>query len=184
MLHQTFRGTTVLLRPLAPDDLDTVVNLFRATPNYFASIGYGRELPSKLGLQRELSEAARSDGRAFFAIVRSSDRALVGMADVQIEATMSDTSSIALLLIGGPFQKHGYGSEAADLLEQALCAAQTVEFIMAGVAESSALGQRFWQRRGYEYSGSTTHDPASSRSTVWMAKRCRPAAAAPAAEQA
>ena len=172
MLDQTYHGPRVQLRPLRSDDLDVVVNLYRATPNYFAAIGYGRELPSKLSLQRDLSAAQRADGRALFAITRLDDHTLIGIADVQLEATMSDTGTIALLLIGGPYQQHGFGSEAADLLEQVLCAAQSVSFIMAGVAESSAIGQRFWRSRGYEYSGSTSHDPQTSRTTVWMAKRC------------
>ncbi len=171
-MEQTYIGKRVLLRPLEDDDLDTVVRLYRSTPNYFAAIGYGREPASKLELQRDFMDAEASDGRTLYAIVRSEDRALIGMADVQVEAMMSATATIALLLIGGPYQQQGYGSDAADLLEQALCSTPNVEFIMAGVAASSLLGQRFWQSRGFLYSGSTSHDPLTSRTTVWLAKRC------------
>ncbi|PLS78230.1 MAG: hypothetical protein CYG59_19625 [Chloroflexi bacterium] len=171
-MEQMFTGPSVELRPLEDDDLDVVVSLYRSTPNYFAAIGYGREQASKLGLQREFEAAQQTDGRTLYAILRREGQTLIGMADVQIEATMSDTATIALLLIGGPYQQQGYGSEAADLLEQALCTTPGVEFMMAGVAESSEVGQRFWQSRGFQYSGSTTHDPVTSRSTVWLAKRC------------
>jgi ribosomal protein S18 acetylase RimI-like enzyme len=125
-------------------------------------------------LQRDFIEAQRTDGRTLFAIVRRHDHLLVGVADVQLEATMSGTATIELLLIAGPYQQHGYGSEAADILERMLCVNPNIELVLAGVAEASTLGQRFWQRRGYEYSGSTTHDPVTSRSTVWLAKRCHP----------
>ena len=181
-MEQTFTGSLVELRPLEDDDLDAVVSLYRSTPNYFAAIGYGREQASKLGLQREFLAAQQTDGRTLYAIVRREGHTLIGMADVQIEATMSDTATIALLLIGGPYQQQGYGSEAADLLEQALCTTPEVEFVMAGVAESSEVGQRFWQSGGYQYSGATTHDPLTSRSTVWLAKRC--ALSAPTDDQA
>ena len=171
-MEQVYTGQSVQLRPLEDDDLDAVVSLYRSTPNYFAAIGYGREQASTLGLQHEFLAAQQTDGRTLFAILRRDEPTLIGMADVQIEATMSDTATIAMLLIGGPYQQQGYGSEAAELLEQALCTTPGVEFVMAGVAEASELGQRFWQSRGYQYSGSTTHDPLTSRSTVWLAKRC------------
>lgn len=165
-------GSQVQLRPLEDDDLDAVISLYRSTPNYFAAIGFGREAVSKLALQRDFTEAQRTDGRTLYAIVRRHDHLLVGVADVQLEATMSGSATIELLLIGGPYQQHGYGSEAADMIERELCAAPNIELVLAGVAETSTLGQRFWQSRGYEYSGSTTHDPVTSRSTVWLAKRC------------
>lgn len=168
-------GQLVTLRPLTDDDLDVVLNLYRSTPNYFAAIGYGREPISKMQLQRDFQAAQGSAGRTLWAILRLPDHLLVGIADVELEAPMSDTATIGLLLIGGPFQQHGYGSAAADLLERMLFAQPEVEFVSAGVAESSQIGQRFWQRRGYAYSGSTTHDPQSSRTTVWLAKR-RPVA--------
>jgi ribosomal protein S18 acetylase RimI-like enzyme len=164
-------GRQVCLRPLEDDDLDAVVRLYRSTPNYFAAIGYGRESVGKLQLQDELADAQRRDGRMLFAIQRCSDQALVGVADVDVEATMSGTATITLLLIGGPYQRQGYGSEAADLIEQALFAEPEVEFVLAGVAESSELGLRFWQRRGYQYGGTTTHDPETERTTVWLAKK-------------
>jgi len=170
-MQREYVGRLVRLRELEDDDLDAVVVLYRSTPNYFAAIGYGREPASKLQLQTEFMEAQRTDGRTLFAVVRCADDTLIGMADVQLEATMSDTATIALLLIAGPYQKQGYGSDVADMLEQVLFAEPEVEFILAGVAESSVLGQRFWQRRGYQYSGTTTHDPLTSRTTVWLAKK-------------
>ncbi|HEX6289712.1 MAG TPA: GNAT family N-acetyltransferase [Herpetosiphonaceae bacterium] len=175
-MQQEYVGQLVRLRPLEDDDLDAVMSLYRSTTNYWAAIGYGREPVSKLQLQSDFLDAQRTEGRVLFAIVRCEDNALIGVADVQLEAIMSDTATIALLLVGGQYQQHGYGSEAADLLERALFAQPEIEFIMAGVAETSELGQRFWLRRGYHYSGSTTHDPQSSRTTIWLAKK-RPATA-------
>ncbi len=172
---QEYRGQLVCLRPLTDDDLDTVVHLYRMTPNYFYQIGYGREPISKLQLQDELAAAEGTEGRRLFAIERCHDRTLVGVADVYVEATMSDTATIGLLLIGGPYQGQGFGSETADLLEQMLFAEPEIEYIMAGVADGSDLGLRFWQRRGYQYGGVTTHDPETERVTVWLAKK-RPAA--------
>lgn len=165
-------GSQIQLRPLENDDLDSVVSLYRATPNYFTAIGFGGEPVSKLALQRDFMEAQRTGSRMLYAVVRRDDHVLVGVADIQLEATVSGTATIELLLIGGPYQQRGYGSEAADILERELCATPNIELVQAGVAETSKLGQRFWQSRGYEYSGSTTHDPITSRSTVWLAKRC------------
>jgi RimJ/RimL family protein N-acetyltransferase len=170
-MQQEYVGQLVRLRPLEDDDLDAVLSLYRSTANYWSGIGYGREPISKLQLQSDFLDAQRTDGRRLFAIIRCQDNALIGVADVQLEATMSDTATIALLLIGGPYQQHGFGSEAADLLEQALFGEPEIEFITAGVAETSDLGQRFWLRRGYQYSGSTTHDPLTSRTTIWLAKK-------------
>ncbi len=163
-------GPSIRLRPLEDDDLDTVVGLIRSTPNYYATTGFGRQTSSKLQLQSEFFEVQDSDDRALYAIERHADRMLLGFADVRLEATMSDTATIAFLVIGGPYQHQGYGSEAADLLEQALFGEPEVDFVMAGVSDSSVVGKRFWRGRGYEYSGSTSHDPQSSRATLWLAK--------------
>jgi RimJ/RimL family protein N-acetyltransferase len=105
------------------------------------------------------------------AIERTDDHTIVGIADVEREGTMSDAATITLLVIGGPHQGQGYGSEAADLLEAALFADGNVDLIMAGVDEASELGMRFWQARGYNPSGLTTHDPETSRITMWLAKQ-------------
>lgn len=170
-MEQQYVGQSIRLRPLEDDDLDAVVQLGRSTTNYYATTGFGREPLNKLQLLHDFNEAQSTDGRMLYAIERRADNALVGFADVQLEATMSDTATISMLLIGGPYQQQGYGSEAASLLEQALFAEPDVEFIMAGVAESSTVGQRFWQQRGYQFSGSTTHDPDSSGTTLWLARR-------------
>ncbi len=170
-MEREYVGRSLRLRPLETHDLDTVVRLYRSTLNYWDAIGYGRKPVSKLQLENELRDAQQTEDRLLLGIERLADHALIGVADVRIEATMSDTATIALLLIGGPYQQQGYGSEASDLLEQALFAEPEVEFIMAGVAEGSQIGQRFWLRRGYQYSGSTTHDPQTERTTTWLAKR-------------
>lgn len=170
-MEQQYVGQLVRLRPLEDDDLDAVVQLGRSTTNYYATTGFGREPLNKLQLLHEFNEAQNTEGRMLYAIERCSDNMLIGFADVQLEATMSDTATITLLLIGGPYQQQGYGSEAARLLEQALFAEPDVEFIMAGVAESSEVGRRFWHGRGYQFSGTTTHDPDSSRTTLWLARR-------------
>lgn len=169
-MHSEHLGTSLRLRQLEDDDLDAVVRLVRSTPNYYAAEGFGQHVSSKLQLQREFVEVENSPDRKLFAIERRADQTLLGFADVQLESTMSDTATIAFLVIGGPYQQQGYGSEAADLLERALFADPEVEFVLAGVSDSSVVGQRFWQRRGYEFSGSTTHDPQSSRATLWLAK--------------
>lgn len=180
-MNHEYVGQTVRLRPLRDDDLDTVVRLYRSTPNYYATTGFGREPNNKLTLQRELMEMQRTDERVLYAIERRADHVLIGFADVQLESMMSDAATIVLLVIGGPYQHQGYGSDAADLLEQALFSEPDVDFIMAGVAEPSAVGVRFWQKRGYEFSGLTTHDPQTSQTTLWLAKPRTRAAATTAA---
>ncbi len=170
-MKQTYTGSSVCLRPLQDDDLDAVVALFRATPNYTAALNYGQATLTKLRLQTDIDDARQHPSRTLFAIERCAAHTLVGIADVEREGTMSDAATITLLLIGGPHQGQGYGSEAADLLEAALFADPNVDLIMAGVDEASELGMRFWQARGYEPSGLTTHDPETSRITVWLAKQ-------------
>jgi RimJ/RimL family protein N-acetyltransferase len=170
-MEQTYTGRATCLRPLEDDDLDTIAALYRATPNYSAALSYGQAALTTLRLQTDLDDAREHDSRYLFAVERCADGPVIGMADVQLESTMSNAATIALLLIGGPYQGQGYGSEAADLLETALFAEPGVDLIMAGVDEASELGIRFWQGRGYSMSGLTTHDPATSRRTVWLAKK-------------
>lgn len=173
-MKQMDTGSSVCLRPLEDDDLDAVVALFRATPNYTAALNYGHATLTTLRLQTDLDDARQRSSRTLFAIERCTDHTLVGVADVEREDTMSDAATITLLLIGGPHQGQGYGSEAANLLEVALFADPNVDLIMAGVDEASELGMHFWQARGYDPSGLTTHDPETSRIMVWLAKQ-RPA---------
>lgn len=168
-MQQRYAGRIACLRPLEDDDVDTIAALYRATPNYRMALPSAPI--SALHLHAELDRSRKEDGRYLFAIERCDDNTVVGLADVQLEATMSDAATIAMLVIGGQYQQHGYGSEAAQLLETALFSDPTVDLILAGVDEASKLGIRFWQKRGYDFSGMTTHDPHTSRPMVWLAKK-------------
>lgn len=179
-MQQRFTGRSVCLRPLEDDDLDTMAALYRVTPNYTPALSYGQAAITTLRLQTDLDDARTRPSRILFAVERCADGTLVGIADVEGESTMSNAATIALLLIGGPYQGQSYGSEAADLIEAALFADPNVDLLLAGVDEGSALGMRFWQGRGYAPSGLTTHVPETSRSTVWLAKQ-RPSALGAAA---
>ena len=170
-MEQSYTGRIACLRPLEDDDLDLIASLYRSTPNYRTALPFGHASISTLRLRAELDDAQQRDSRFLFAIERCSDHAVIGMADVELESTMSEAATISLLLIGGPYQGQGYGNDAAELLETALFSDPTVDLILAGVDEASKQGIRFWQKRGYTFSGRTTHDPATSRTTVWLAKR-------------
>ena len=68
-----------------------------------------------------------------------------------------ETGWIALLIIRRPFQRRGYGTEAASLLEQYIYSHATVKRIGLGVIVQNTPAQKFWEGCGY-VRDKRTHD--------------------------
>lgn len=73
---------------------------------------------------------------------------LIGVAETAL-VPPSATGWIALLLIQRAYQRRGYGSEAASLLEQHLFAQPQVTRIGLAVLTQNEPGLDFWEGRGY-----------------------------------
>jgi RimJ/RimL family protein N-acetyltransferase len=76
------------------------------------------------------------------------DGTLVGAAETALVPPPS-TAWIALLIIRQEVQRHGYGTEAADLLEAHLLAQPGIAHIGLGVLAHNTPALAFWERRGY-----------------------------------
>ena len=73
---------------------------------------------------------------------------LVGVAKTTLLAT-PDTVWIDLLVIRRTFQGHGYGAEAADMLEAYLFSSPKIRQIALAVMVQNTPAITFWEKRGY-----------------------------------
>lgn len=74
--------------------------------------------------------------------------ALVGVAKTAVLPSR-DTAWIDLLIIGQAFQGHGYGREAATLLETHLLSDTEIRQIALAVLLQNVPAMAFWEKRGY-----------------------------------
>jgi RimJ/RimL family protein N-acetyltransferase len=78
--------------------------------------------------------------------------ALVGVAKTALLASPG-TAWIDLLVIRQAFQGHGYGSEAASLLETHLFSSAGIRQIALAVLVQNTPAMAFWEKRGYARGG-------------------------------
>ncbi len=110
-------------------------------------------------VRADMEETLRLPGGAVWRMVDHND-ALVGVAATAL-VPQPDTGWIALLLIRREFQRRGYGSEAAALLETYLFSDPQITRIGLAVLTQNAPGLAFWEGRGYERDSARRDDPGN-----------------------
>ncbi len=95
----------------------------------------------------DMEETLKLPGGTVWRIADHQDM-LVGVAATAL-VPQPDTGWIALLLIRREYQRRGYGSEAAALLEKYLFSDPQVTRIGLAVLTQNVPGLAFWEGRGY-----------------------------------
>jgi GNAT superfamily N-acetyltransferase len=158
-------GTDIELRALPESDLAPLLEIYRGTPGYFAGIG---DDAVRLGLAdvREQWRAARErSGGHMLGVYRPASGPLIGVADVRLGAPRPDAAAV-WLLIGGAFQRQGYGQECMALLEQWLITEMGASSLCAAVG-SNEEALNFLALQGFQLTDEPAEPPVGAGRAVW-----------------
>jgi len=148
------------MRALGAGDYPAAAEIYRQTPRFIVELN-GRPAES---INREMVEedAARAanHGATFAGLFLRESGQMIGVVDYVPGGYRGRPSQawIALLLIGGPFQRQGYGTEAYRLVEEAIFADPDAQTIGLGVLVNNGPALGFWAAMGFQRAGSTVPD--------------------------
>jgi RimJ/RimL family protein N-acetyltransferase len=148
------------MRPLKANNYPAVVELYRQTPRFIVELN-GRPAESiNLEMVEEDAAQAANHGATFVGLFLRESGQMIGVADFVPGGYRGQPSQawIALLLIGGPFQRQGYGTEAYRLVEEAIFADPNAQTIGLGVLVNNGPALGFWAAMGFQRAGSTVAD--------------------------
>jgi len=139
-------GNRLLIKDVGINDAETLLPVFNSDEQFNIWSGIGPTM-SLEALQAELQETlALPEGTVWQ--IRNQTGTLVGVAETAL-LHPSHGAWIALLLIARDFQGHGYGSEAATLLERHFFSSPEITQIGLAVLVKNTPALAFWEKRGY-----------------------------------
>jgi RimJ/RimL family protein N-acetyltransferase len=165
----------LFIRDLTPPDYAAALLVYRKATDFMERLsGYAPEALNLALVEQEAAEA-REHGARYAGIFRRTDSALLGLAIVQPHGYKGDKASawIALLLLGEPHQRQGYGRDAYRLLEKEIFADPAVRRIKLGVLIHNEGALHFWHRVGFRRQGGVAR---SDGHEVYILVKGRPSA--------
>ena len=147
-------GKHLLLKAVGINDAETLLPAFNGDEQFNLWSGIGPTL-SLEAVHAEVQETlALPEGTVWQ--INDERATLIGVAETAL-LNPQHGAWIALLLIKRDFQRRGYGSEAATLLEKHFFASPEVTQIGLAVLVKNTPALAFWEKRGC-IRGKRTHD--------------------------
>ncbi len=147
-------GKRMILKEVCVDDAQKLLPVFNSDEQFNRWSGLQSSM-SLEAIRAEIGEALTYPDGATWQIENETGMR-VGVAETTL-LHPPHGGYIALLLIHRDFQRRGYGSEAASLLEDYFFSSPEVTHIGLGVLVANTPAQVFWEKRGY-VRGKQTHD--------------------------
>ncbi len=151
------RSARLEMRDLTPQDYPAALLVYRQAPDFMVCLSGCAPEALTLALVAQEAAEAGAHGARYAGLFRRTDETLIGLAVFEPCGYRGEraTAWIALLLLAEPYQRQGYGTEAARLLEEAIFADAKVRRIRLGVLVNNQGALRFWRRVGYRRRGGT-----------------------------
>lgn len=133
--------------PIANDDLDAVLEVYRQCEDFLA---LGPVATASMDMVRRDIEISREQGGIFCGIYRL-DRTMIGVVDYVPRNFEADPQSafLSLLMIAAPFRKSGIGAAVVTAIEVEVRKDAQIRTILSGVQVNNPQAVRFWKRHGY-----------------------------------
>ncbi len=148
-------GKKLDIAPLEPGEYAEAAAVYRESRRFRVDISsYPPESPGPELVAKEAADA-REHGALFCGLRLKKSRQMVGVAVYEPSNYRGDPACawIALLMIAEPCQGRGYGTEAAQHIEDAIFSAPGVQAIKLGVLSNNPAALAFWRRMGYREAG-------------------------------
>jgi RimJ/RimL family protein N-acetyltransferase len=147
MIDQQLHGQRLLLTSVNQSATVELLPAFNGD-QAFSRLSGSEEVMTEAAAQAEVMETLGMPGGAVWKITNTIGE-LIGVAETAF-VPPPHTAWIAFFLIRKAYQRQGYGTEAADLLERFLFAEPEVTSIGLGVLVENVAGTTFWKNRAYE----------------------------------
>jgi ribosomal protein S18 acetylase RimI-like enzyme len=156
-------GRQFEIRPVAPGDLDAVLEVYRQCQDFLA---LGPVPAASMDMVLKDIETSRGCGGLFCGI-RTAGGAMAGIVDYVPGGFEGDpgTAHLSLLMISAPYRKQGIGRAVVGAVEAEIGCDPRVRQILTDVQANNPDALRFWQGLGYRI----VHGPAlmPDRTTVY-----------------
>ena len=141
------RGHSLEIRPVTPDDLDAVLDVYRQCEDFLA---LGPVPAASMEMVLRDIETSRREGGLFCGVFEVDNR-VVGVVDFVPCGFEGDPhfAFLSLLMIAAPYRHQGIGEAVVTLIEDEIRRDPWVTAILAGVQVNNPQAVRFWQRKGY-----------------------------------
>jgi ribosomal protein S18 acetylase RimI-like enzyme len=142
-----FKDTPLLIRPVAPADLDAILEVYRQCEDFLALGPVATASMPMVLADLQLSQ----DQNGIFCGIFSTDGAMIGVLDYVPHDYHGDPAAayLSLLMIAAPHRSRGIGEAVVRAFEAQVTQAGRVNVIHAGVQVNNPNAMRFWQRMGY-----------------------------------
>ncbi len=139
-------GNRLLIKDVGINDAETLLPVFNNDEQFNTWSGLGPTI-SLEAIHTELQETlALPEGTVWQ--IRNETGTLIGVAETAL-LHPQHSAWIALVLIKRDFQGHGYGSEAATLLEEHFFSSPEVTQIGLAVLVKNTPALNLWEKRDY-----------------------------------
>lgn len=145
-MPETLQGARVTMTTASVDDATDLIPAYNGDPDFNLLNGGTAELTLE-AVRADLIEAHALPGGTVWRIADAGGEVL-GVATTAL-IPPPHSAWIALLIIRQPFQRQGYGTEVAELLEQRFFARPAIVHIGLAVQEENTRALAFWEKRGY-----------------------------------
>jgi ribosomal protein S18 acetylase RimI-like enzyme len=142
-----FHDTSLEIRTITSDDLDTVLAVYRQCEDFLALCPVPVASMEMVLKDIEISQG----GGGLFCGIFTSAGEMIGVIDYVPANYEGDPSHayLSLLMLAAPWRNMGIGRQVVDIIENEIMKDPRVTAILAGVQVNNPLAVKFWQRQGY-----------------------------------
>jgi ribosomal protein S18 acetylase RimI-like enzyme len=143
----TIPNDSLEIRPIAQNELDTVLEVYRQCEDFLA---LGPVPTASMEMVLKDIEISKEEGGIFCGIYRAGGT-MIGVLDYVPSNYNGDLHAayLSLLMMAAPFRRKGMGKAVVDAIENEITKDPQVSTILAGVQVNNPQAIQFWQRNGY-----------------------------------
>jgi ribosomal protein S18 acetylase RimI-like enzyme len=147
MITVTTRDRTLEIHPIAHEDLDAVLEVYRQCEDFLA---LGPVAAASMDMVLKDLEISEDEGGIFCGIYTAGQK-MIGVIDYVPNHYQGHPQAafLSLLMIASPYRDHGIGKAVVDAIENEIRKDRQVAVIFSGVQVNNPQAIRFWQRNGY-----------------------------------
>ncbi|CAN5422648.1 hypothetical protein BH10CHL1_BH10CHL1_48030 [soil metagenome] len=152
---------TISLLPLSLEHHTAALQqVYRATPGYWQL--YGLPGSPEDQAERDLRTATETVGRYLLGIVRrlneedpTAGAELIGLVDFRLDWPEPATVYIGMVMVAAPYQRHGIGRQAWQLLQPWLATTAQMTKVRLGVEQFNPHALQFFEQLGFQLTGAS-----------------------------
>jgi ribosomal protein S18 acetylase RimI-like enzyme len=150
MITISHHSTCLEIRPVTPDTLQAVLEVYRGCEDFLA---LGPVATASMEMVLSDLELSKSIGATFCGI-HIPDGTMIGVLDYVPSGYQGNPQAayLSLLMIAAPWRSQGIGDAVVAAVEAEIKKDASVTVILAGVQVNNPKAIRFWQRHGYRIS--------------------------------